>query len=1477
MSKMPRIGPGYKKGLIALVVVIMVILLLNVVYASEVLYGDVNDDGVIDVKDAVLVARHVLNLATLSGRGLEAADVDGDGRVDVKDVTLIMQHSLNLIGSFPEPITAVQVQNIQVAFATERENINFPATAEATLRDGTKRNIGVEWEQTSTPAYNPQVQGNYEFKGRLVNLPSGVTNPKNLEAKAVVSLTATHSPPPPGNGSGPGNGETPVNELEVVNVQAVTDPTTGRTTITAQVNNFAAGDTATITLSPQGQDDIAVTGIAISPAGLVSYTFTDLLPAGTHSVVVSVGGVNSAPRVFTIEGDPDADLVEIRHQIGTDNNPVRPPHTVYTLAGDGVREFSVWYYNKSGDSIDAHTIRVNFYQGEDEVGTAVTETSKTLASNVWTRIATISPELDPGDYSIQVKIDYGGNGVFDFTSGLFSLYVGKINLAGSYQTFMDLNSALAAVADDDPAPTITLYHDVPEDAEIDMPGVTLDLNGFRLGSGVPVDPADDDSPSRAGLVVGSEASGTVIRSGVIDGNLTVSYDGVVNLDGVTITGSVVFDGVNLNNAELVGDYTIEGNPKYIYNSIAVENAGQLSNALMNQAREIFFVRDITQTAAWGNLNLNYDVIVNLGAHTLTLDGQDINFTGHATITAGVLGTIRGNTGEEWIRVSNGSDATIKGAAGNDANVMNIEDIERVHVMGGSNLTLSKVSFDEGANDDVEFDIETGNRLIVEEYVTANDVELTFIGGAGNHNFNATLINLYYGTVQGDGRIDGTGKIVIRDAQNYHFRGLSATQLLTIDLPIILQIITDTDDETELNFNQRNFIIANLELLQEVRANNEENVIVDDFSGGLVLIKGGRGIIGQGRFIGADGTAASEYRVVANRSYLSAATGSIEFEDMTMRQVAFNIAGTQGVGIRRHTFDNYVFVEYPSGSTLTVLPGGENNEKDARIFGQAEFGATGYTGSEGNNVGTFRGPGATLSGPGIALFSAPYTVTGNQWFTVEAPVRISSDLTISRLILHSVTYMEDDLTVAVTGDLRAGLENGGVRGRFVGTGQDNAVIDVRAASTLYNLTLTDIERLEISANTIIENHEDLNDTFLTSSDVGLDVSWQTQQETEFFVDAGVSLIINNTSVRLYNDEVLLLRGLGAIRGVGLNSGRFITNTGYVRMDEESNLILHGYRFGEIDLVFDLRVYLDEGSETRLGSVRFSDWVTAEGDAVLTVVNNKIANFNKGIDIEEDQTLTVDTAAITIPLLPSGVLGAGQSGTDPDDIRGIIRGNNANTVIRGGGTLVLGDLLKVDTITIRASLSGLSLEEDADGPVRILTFADVTLEDHTVDFDGWTLSLEGDVNLARVNQFPSLRFNTIEVDGDEDLKAMLIGHGNTVSGDGGLAFASSGEMEAEAKDVHFDIRETGFPYEVMVGASVPPGLVIFTDVSWSNRTTVHVIGTELIGLRRAVLRFEGSCGNHGGLRAWIVEATQEDGLERIWNLLNQANIDYYTITP
>lgn len=66
-----------------------------------VLYGDLNGDGEIDIRDVSQLVLYCNGYITLSPGTLAAADVSGDGKVTVEDIELLVQYCNALIDSFP--------------------------------------------------------------------------------------------------------------------------------------------------------------------------------------------------------------------------------------------------------------------------------------------------------------------------------------------------------------------------------------------------------------------------------------------------------------------------------------------------------------------------------------------------------------------------------------------------------------------------------------------------------------------------------------------------------------------------------------------------------------------------------------------------------------------------------------------------------------------------------------------------------------------------------------------------------------------------------------------------------------------------------------------------------------------------------------------------------------------------------------------------------------------------------------------------------------------------------------------------------------------------------------------------------------------------------------------------------------------------------------------------------------------------------
>lgn len=67
---------------------------------TKVLLGDVNGDGIINVKDATIVQLNLVDVFELDEKALFAGNVTGDGVLSVKDITCIQKHSADI--SIPE-------------------------------------------------------------------------------------------------------------------------------------------------------------------------------------------------------------------------------------------------------------------------------------------------------------------------------------------------------------------------------------------------------------------------------------------------------------------------------------------------------------------------------------------------------------------------------------------------------------------------------------------------------------------------------------------------------------------------------------------------------------------------------------------------------------------------------------------------------------------------------------------------------------------------------------------------------------------------------------------------------------------------------------------------------------------------------------------------------------------------------------------------------------------------------------------------------------------------------------------------------------------------------------------------------------------------------------------------------------------------------------------------------------------------------
>lgn len=122
MLKSPRKRAGKKVALVLLSIFLLLIL-FSPTAAAAVMLGDVDGSETVDVRDVVLVMKHILEIELLEDAQKAAADVNGDGDIKVNDVTLIMQYILGIIDEFPVPATlavnsvnALNLRQVEVVF-----------------------------------------------------------------------------------------------------------------------------------------------------------------------------------------------------------------------------------------------------------------------------------------------------------------------------------------------------------------------------------------------------------------------------------------------------------------------------------------------------------------------------------------------------------------------------------------------------------------------------------------------------------------------------------------------------------------------------------------------------------------------------------------------------------------------------------------------------------------------------------------------------------------------------------------------------------------------------------------------------------------------------------------------------------------------------------------------------------------------------------------------------------------------------------------------------------------------------------------------------------------------------------------------------------------------------------------------------------------------------------------------------------------
>ena len=127
-----------KRAFIATVLSAMLITAAFPVAASaagnEVLLGDVNGNGKVEVTDATMVQMIAAELTTVSAERMKAADVNGDGEVNISDATLIQQYAAEIQTGYAigEPIETEVPPTTEVATTAAATTETPTTTAEVT-------------------------------------------------------------------------------------------------------------------------------------------------------------------------------------------------------------------------------------------------------------------------------------------------------------------------------------------------------------------------------------------------------------------------------------------------------------------------------------------------------------------------------------------------------------------------------------------------------------------------------------------------------------------------------------------------------------------------------------------------------------------------------------------------------------------------------------------------------------------------------------------------------------------------------------------------------------------------------------------------------------------------------------------------------------------------------------------------------------------------------------------------------------------------------------------------------------------------------------------------------------------------------------------------------------------------------------------------------------------------------------------------
>ena len=127
-----------------------------VLQGAAVVYGDANSDGEVNMKDVLVVRKHIAGI----GGAVDsvAADVNGDGGVDMKDVLLLRKFIAGLISTFPADTPAVSDDSGDTQSDTVSDPISDMPSDDPSIEPSDDPSIEPSDDPSIEPSDDPSIE-----------------------------------------------------------------------------------------------------------------------------------------------------------------------------------------------------------------------------------------------------------------------------------------------------------------------------------------------------------------------------------------------------------------------------------------------------------------------------------------------------------------------------------------------------------------------------------------------------------------------------------------------------------------------------------------------------------------------------------------------------------------------------------------------------------------------------------------------------------------------------------------------------------------------------------------------------------------------------------------------------------------------------------------------------------------------------------------------------------------------------------------------------------------------------------------------------------------------------------------------------------------------------------------------------------------------------------------------------------------------